>query len=142
MSARFVHALSRMAWLADEVADVMRAVIVGPPSRAVVRRDFELPGPVELERGDVERIAGLTASLDAAVARAIATEGDAASALAAQHDRTIAGLSSRALPRGLVPCATCGTEQAPRDGRMAVHFPTREAVRPCPGSWPVKVVPR
>jgi len=45
-------------------------------------------------------------------------------------------------PPGLVPCPACGTDQAPHDGRMAVHFSTREATRPCAGSWPAKAVAR
>lgn len=100
------HAFRRLAALADEAHDVMRAVIVGPPSRAVRLAEVELPGPVELERGDVERIVGQPVEPEPA-------------------------------RPGLIPCATCSTEQAPREGgRLAVHFPTREAIRPCAGSWP------
>lgn len=39
--------------------------------------------------------------------------------------------SYRPLPRGLVPCSTCGTEQRPG----AVHFATLRDIRPCVGSW-------
>lgn len=112
MSARFVAALLAMGKVADELTDVMAAVIIGPPSRAVARRDFELPGQVALERGDVARIIG-------------------------ERDAKPANVR-----HGLVPCATCLTDQAPRDGHMAVHFASREAIRPCAGSWPAKVVRR
>jgi hypothetical protein len=69
--------------------------------------EFDLPGPIVLERGDVARLL---------------SQGD-----------------DPARP-GLVPCATCGTEQARREtGGPGVHFAALTDQRPCAGSWPVKV---
>jgi len=84
--------------------------------------EFDLPGPIVLERGDVARLVG------------------------EPRRGSLADLTERCRERsiqpGLVPCVTCGSLQAPRDGHMAVHYPAREATRPCPGSWPAKVVPK
>lgn len=43
------------------------------------------------------------------------------------------------LPLGLESCPTCGTLQAPRGDRMAVHFATLTDQRPCAGSWPRRI---
>lgn len=153
MSARFVTAVLAMGRLADDLTAVMRAVIVGSPSRAVARRDFELPGPVVLERGDVATLVGCPAGLDRNAGVAVI---ERASTRAGQLDTIVEAVQIGAITRetgaeliaemslspGLVPCPTCSTEQAARDGHMAVHFATREATRPCPSSWPAKVVRR
>lgn len=90
--------------------------------------DFDLPGPVVLERGDVARLLG---------------ERAAVAAIATTHalDKVAAQTIGRP---GLVPCATCGSLQAPRaeGGQLGVHYPTLADMRPCPGSWPAKVVRR
>lgn len=76
--------------------------------------EFDLPGPLVLERGDVARLLA---------------------------DRDVKPDNVRP---GLVPCVTCGSLQAPRaeGGQLGVHYPTLADVRPCPGSWPAKVVRR
>jgi hypothetical protein len=125
VSARFVAALTSMVRLANELTDVLGAVIVGPPSRAVAQREIE---PVVL----VKR----TPEARRAYIVAAAQSGAIAAELAEQ---LLIALDDP--PPGLVPCPTCGTEQGQREGgRMAVHFATREAIRPCPGSWPARPV--
>lgn len=90
--------------------------------------EFELPVPVVLERGDVERLVGAAAPN--------LTKGELYYALA---DALGIDNPPRYVPPGLVLCPTCSTEQSPREGgRLAVHFPTRDALRPCAGSWPAK----
>jgi hypothetical protein len=73
--------------------------------------EFDLPGPLVIERGDVARIIG---------------------------DRDVKPDNVRP---GLVPCVTCGSLQAPRadGGQLGVHFATLADQRPCAGSWPAKV---
>ena len=40
-------------------------------------------------------------------------------------------IADERLPRGLIPCPTCGRPERPG----AVHFPSNTATRPCAGSW-------
>lgn len=113
--------------------------------------DFDLPGPIVLERGDVARLVGAPAGLDrergvVLIERAPTRAGqlDAiveAVQIGAITNETGAALIAEMEPTpGLVPCPTCGTEQARREtGGPGVHFATRGETRPCAGSWPVKV---
>lgn len=113
MSARFVAALTGMIHLADELADVIGSVIMGPPSRAVVHRDVK---PSIMRAGSPLRVGMQAPPLTAAEIDAMTTA-----------------------PPGLVPCSSCGTEQARREtGGPAVHYPTLDAIRPCVGSWPAR----
>ena len=97
--------------------------------------EFELPGPLVLERGDVARLLGLTPEGRATFERLHAQ-------YTAQLRATLATLTDA--PPGLRTCPTCGTEQAPRaeGGQLGVHYPTLADMRPCPGSWPTKAVRR
>lgn len=130
MIGELVTALVRAAVLRG-LADSIALVVSAPPRAC--RADFELPGPIVLERGDVARLVGSACRCVADPCPCACHRGP--------------GLTHRDVKPsnvrpGLVLCPTCGTEQAPRDGHMAVHFPAREATRPCPGSWPAKVVCR
>lgn len=113
--------------------------------------DFDLPGPIVLERGDVARIAGAPAGLDrdrgiVLIERASTRAGRLDAIAYAIQSGAIASETGAALiaemdpTPGLVTCSTCGTDQARREmGGPAVHFATRESIRPCVGSWPAKV---